>query len=244
MIFQSVLKRVGRSLAERSRWSLNVLFAQNLRHVRRLQVVLRHEVGLEPDAHTVGVAKFQHFAHTVDTLDFRHNVYVEVVGEEGFVILSVVAHQGTYLQETVLLLLRCHSNLRHLRRQQSLRLRHTVLHVHRGHVGVSALLEVYVDLRRTRVCGGRGDVEHVLHTVDALLQRHDDRLHHSVGISTGVCGLHAHRWRRNVGILFHRQVEQGDQSHHYYQHSDAYSHHWAFDKYIAFHSVTILNVEC
>jgi len=165
----------------------------------------------------------------------RNHVDVEVIGKEGLVVASVGAYQSTDLQEAGLSLLGSHTDFRYFGRQQSLRFGYAVLYVHRSHVGVRALLEVDLYGGRTGIGGGRADVHHVLHTVDALLQRHDDTVQYGFGICTGVVGADVHRGRRNVRILFHRQRKERDKPYHQNQYGYGDSHHRPLYKYISFH---------
>ena len=165
----------------------------------------------------------------------RNHVDVEVIGKERLVVAPVGAHQSADLQEAGLPLLGSHTDFRHFGGQQSLRLGYAVLYVHRSHVGVRALLEIDLYGGRTGIGGGRADVHHVLHTVDALLQRHDDTVQHGFGIGAGVVGTDIYRRRRNVRILFHRQRKERNEPYHQNQYGDGDSHHRPFYKYVSFH---------
>ena len=168
LILHRVLERVVRVFTERTRGRLDVLLAEHSRDVRRHESVLRHHVGLEPDAHAVRVAHLHHVAHALDTLDLRDDVDVKVIREEMLVILPVRTRQGVDLEEARLSLLCAHADARHLGREQPLSARHAVLHVHRGHVRIRPLLEIHRDRGRAAVCGRGRHVDHVLHAVDVL----------------------------------------------------------------------------
>ena len=105
----------------------------------------------------------------------------------------------------------------HFSRQKTLGFGHTVLGVDGSHVGVCTLLEVNSDASRTVVGGGRGHVGHVFYTVDGFFQWDNDTLLYGFGIGTCIAGRYRYgRWC-DVGILFHRQIEQADEAQHQYQ---------------------------
>ena len=137
-------------LSERTRCRLDVLLSQSSAYVGRHQPVLLHHIGLQPYTHGVCFQTWaHHVAHTFDTLQGRNDVDVGIVGEELVVVLSVLGGQRVHDNLRSLSLHHCHADARYLGRQQCQSLRHAVLHVHRTHIGVGALTEVYLYLCRT-----------------------------------------------------------------------------------------------
>ena len=210
-IAHGILVGYIRLLAECTRSCLNVLLGQHTADVRGHQVVLLHHVGLQPDAHGVGLHTWRlHVAHTLNTLDGRNDIDIVIVGEE-LVVVASVAGEGEHHHLRGLALHDRHTNLSHLSRQQGLSLRNAVLHVDSTHVGIHALTEKNGDLCRTRR-GRRRDIVHAFHTVDALFKRRDDRVLHRLGIGTRIAGPYNHGRRCNIGILLNRQREQSDET--------------------------------
>ena len=160
-------------VAERTGRSLNILLGQHIRNVRRHQVVLLHHLGLQPNTHGVGLQTWRlNVTHTLNTLDSRNNIDVVIVRQE-LVVVTTVTGQRKHQHLGGLTLLHRHTDTGHLGRQQGLSLLHTVLHVDGTHIRVHALAEQHTDLCRTSA-GGRRDIVHTFHTVDALFQRRDD----------------------------------------------------------------------
>ena len=212
LIAHHILERLVAQLAELAGRSLDILFGQRRRHVGRHQFVLGHHIGLEPDTHRVVGTHHHRIAHTGNTLNLGHDVDVRIVFEELLVVPVVGTVKREDQQHTGLSLLGDDTDLRYLGRQETLRLGHTVLHVDGRHVGVDTLLEVDGDRRITGIGGGGGHVIHVLHTVDLLLQRSDHAVQHSLGVRTGIGGIHPDRRGGDIGILLHRQRHQPQQA--------------------------------
>ena len=208
------MENVFRILTERPRRCLDVLFAEHAHYICRHQTVLCHHVRFQPNTHGVVVAHHHHLAHARDTLYARHDVYLQIVGEKRLVVGVVLAVERHQFQLAVLPFLRCHAYFRHLRGQRALCLGHTVLHVHRRHIRVGALLEIDIDGGVARVGGRGGHVGHVLHTVDAFLQRHDDRFLHRLRAGSGIGCRHLYRRWRNIGVLLHGEVGKPDDAKH------------------------------
>ena len=216
-------------LSERARRSLDVLFGQHTANVRRHQVVLLHHVGLQPDTHRVGLqTRRLHVTNTLNTLDGRDDVDVVVVRQE-LVVVATVRGQREHQHLRRLALRHRHTDARHLGRQQGLGLRHAVLHVDGTHIGVHALAEQHRELRRTGR-GGRRDVVHAFHTVDAFFQRRDDGVLHRLGVSTRVTGPYGNGRRCYIGVLLDRQRHQPDEAQQDYQDGDHRREHRSFDK--------------
>ena len=209
-IFHRVLVGLVGILAERTRGRLDILLRQYRRHIRRYQLVLRHDIGFHPDAHTVIAAHNHHIAHAGDTENLRFQVDTDIVGKEVLVVRVIGAVQGEHLQDTGLPLAGGYAHLRYFGGELSRSLGNTVLHVDRRHIGVRTLFEVNGNGHRTRITGGRSHVSHVFHTVYSLFQRSDYTLLKSFGACTVVGGAHHDGRRRNIRILLHRERKQTD----------------------------------
>ncbi len=238
LVFHRVLEHAFVVLAERAGGGLNVLRVECRGHVGGNDAILRHHVRLQPDAHAVVRAEQRHLAHAGDTLQLGDDVDLEVVVEELRVVAVVGAPQGDGLQHGLLLLVGDDADAGDVCRQLSLRLRHAVLHVHRRHVRVGALLEVDGDVDVARVGGGGVDVGHVLHAVDGFLQRHDDGFQHRLGVGAGIAGGHLHRGRGDVGELLDGQRHQRDAAQQHDGHRDDDGQHRAFNECLEFHKVS------
>ena len=142
-----------------------------------------------------------HITHTIDTLQLRNDVDQGVVGNKLVVVTAIVCSQSEHDDVGTLTLGYGDTHPGNLGRQQRLRLRYTVLYIDRSHIWVGTLLEVNGDAGITRVRRRRGHVGHVLHTVDTLLQRSDDRVQHRLGISTLIGGRYRDGRRRDIRIL-------------------------------------------
>ena len=105
-----------------------------------------HHVGLQPDAQSIGVTKAQHITHTGNTHQARFDIDINVVRHEVLVIFTVGTLYGKDLQNVVLTFFHLYADLSDIGGQQCLSTGYTVLHVHRCHVWVGALLEVDVNL--------------------------------------------------------------------------------------------------
>ena len=210
-VFHRVLERVLGVLAQRTGRRLDVLFGQRRRHVRRDELVLGHYVGLQPDAHRVVGAEGEHLADAADTLDTRLDVDLQVVRQEGLVVGVVGAVQREDLDHRGLAFHGRHTDLRDLGRKLAGGARHFVLHVDGRHVGVGSLAEIDRHGGAADGCAG-GHVGHVLHTVDGLFERYDDRLLNRFGAGSRIGGAHHDRRGRDVGILLDGQCRQTDQT--------------------------------
>ena len=240
LVLHGVLIGILTLLAQRTRCRDEALSADSGEHIVGLQTILRHHVGLQPDAQRIGVAEGHHVAHAGDTHQTGTNVDVNVVGDEVGVILAVDALQRADVQDVALLLHHLHTHLRHLRGQQGGSTAHAVLHIHGSEVGVGALLEVDLngDIARGRC--RTGDVGHARHTVDILLQRLHHRFHNRVGISTCVGGGHAHRRRCNVWILLDGQRAHADYTHQRDDNRYGACHHISINENVSLHGLLLV----
>ena len=218
-------------LAERTWCSLDVLLCQSPRNVRRHQSVLLHLLRLQPDAHGISLhTRCLHITDSADTLQHRHDVDVVIVRQELVVISTVVRRQRVHDHIGGLSFRYRHTHSRHLCRQQCLCLRHTVLHIDGSHVRVRPLFEVDRNHSRTVVCGGRLHIGHVLHTVDTLLQRRDDRVQYRLGISTLIRGHDGNRRRGDIRIPLDGQRHQSNRTQKYEEDGYNRREYRSFDK--------------
>ena len=198
----------------------NVLFGQCAGYVAGYQFILCHYVRFQPDAHGVILTEDGGVTHSVHTFDFRNEVDVGIVLKEFNVILVFLIIDGEYHQHGSLPFLRGNAHLGYFGGQQTLSHGHAILHVDGCHIRVGALFEVNGDFGRTVIGCIGGHVHHVLHTVDLVFQRCDDRIQHRLGIGALVGGTYRHCRRCNVRILGDRQCGQTNKSQDHYQDGD------------------------
>ena len=211
LVTQSIFILHIRALTKATRGSLDILLCQSLRNIRRNQSELLHLLWLQPDTHRVVTGRRAlHITHTIDTLQLRNDVDQGVVGNKLVVVTAIVCSQSEHDDVGTLSLGYGDTHPGNLGRQQRLRLRYTVLYVDRSHIRVRTLLEVNGDLSKTRVRRRRGHISHVLHTVDTLLQRSNDRVQHRLGICTRIGSSYRDGRRRDIRILLDRQRYQAD----------------------------------
>ena len=144
-IYQRILIGAFRVLAQRTDSSLDVLTFQGIDNVFRIQLVLGHLLRVHPDAHAIDIAHQLDVSHTVNALQARLHVDVEIVGDEGIVVAVVGAFQGNDAQHALFFLLHLHTQFQHFGWQVALGLLHTVLHAYLCQVGVGAGAEGDVD---------------------------------------------------------------------------------------------------
>ena len=88
-VAEHILEALVALLAELTWSGLHVLVGKSSGNVAWHQVVLSHDIGLEPHAHRIVGTHHHCITHTGDTLDFRDDVDVHVVLEEVDRILVV-----------------------------------------------------------------------------------------------------------------------------------------------------------
>ncbi len=209
-VLHSVLVRLGGVLADGTCSRFDILLGESRRYITRHQAVLRHHIGAHPDTHRVVAAQHHHLPDTLNTQQFGFDVDVDIVAEEGLVVGVVGRRHGEYLQHTRLPLECLHTYHLDLGRQLRRSRRNLVLYIHRSHIGVGALLEIDIYLRRTGVGCRGGHIGHILDTVDCLFERGDDGFLYRLGTGTIVLGHHHNgRWC-DVGVLFDRERLQSD----------------------------------
>ncbi len=127
---------------DRTRRSLNVLLRKSGGDIGRHQAIGLHLCRVKPDTHrVVGGGRALHIAHTIDTFQCRRHVDAVVVVQELRVIAPVVGSKRVHDDVGTLPFRHRHTRLGHLRRQQSLRLLHTVVHIDGCHIRIGSLLK-------------------------------------------------------------------------------------------------------
>ncbi|GFH88672.1 hypothetical protein IMSAGC001_04116 [Bacteroides acidifaciens] len=216
-VADGVLEGLVTAFAELSRSSFHVLFCQSGGYVARNQLILRHYVRTQPDAHGVILSHHGGVTHTRHTLNLRNQVDFRIVLDERFRIRVGFVIEGEYHQHGGLAFLCCHTDFGHFGGEQSLRHRNTVLHIDGSHVRVCPLFEVDGDFAGTCVGGGRGHVHHVFHTVDLFLERGNHGVQYGRRAGSRISSPYRHSRGRDVRILGDRQRSQSDGPQDYYQ---------------------------
>ncbi len=224
-VFQNILKRVERLRSKRSCRRLQILIRQNLVNISRNESILRHPDWIQPYTHGILRAEYIDIAHPCYSRDLRFYIDFHIVRQEAGIIGIIRAIECYRLQRAVLSLTHRHTAFGHLRRQQSLSRRHSVLDIDNGHIRIRPLPEIDSDCGCARVGSRRCHIHHILHSVERFLKRHYDAFQHRFGIRSGICGGNAHRWRRDIGKLFYWKLCKSDHTHNHYQHGyDAGKH--------------------
>ena len=213
-VLQHVLHLLGqlvRADAGLSRRRFDVLPADGIRHVLGHHVVGRQAGGIQPDTHGVIAAAHDfHQAHAVDALQFAQDVDVGKVIDELLGMGAVRTEHVEIHQHAVHFLFRHHAGADDFFGQLVEHGGHTVLHVHGGHVRVSAHLEVNRGERHAVVGADGGHIGHAGHAVDGTLQRGGHGLRHDVGTGTRIAGRDRHGRRHDVRELRDGQRRDGE----------------------------------
>ena len=173
-VTDGILESLLTTFTKLSRSSFDVLFGQGIGDIGRNQVILSHDIRLQPDTHRVILSHHSGITHTFHTLKFRNQVDLGVVFHKLNVILVFRIVQREDQQHRVLTFLGCDTDFGNFGRQQTLCHRNTVLNVDRSHIRVGTLVEVHTDFGRTVVCRTRLNIHHVLYTIDLVFQRCND----------------------------------------------------------------------
>ena len=192
--------------------------------------VLRHTVGLQPEAHAVIGAEQLRLSHAADALQSRFDIDFHVVVQKRLVEAVIGRVEGKGQQLGILLLFGGDTGLGGFCRKLAQCGVHTVLHVHGCHVGIGSLLEVDVDGGVSRVRCRGGHIGHVFHAVDGFFQRHYHGFLHGFGVGSGIGCPYIDGGRGDVGILLHRQGEHGDDAQQHNHHRDNAREHRAVYK--------------
>jgi len=78
-------------------------------------------------------------------------------------------------------------------------------HVDGSHVKIAVQIESGINGGRTIIAAGRTHIAHAFRAIDGLLQQRGHAGFHRLRVCPGIKSAHAHRWRRQVGILRYRQ---------------------------------------
>ena len=108
-------------------------------------MVLSHLLRVHPDAHAIDIAHQLDVAHTINALQARLHVDVEIVGDKGIIVAVVGTFQSNDSEHALLLLLHLHAQIQHLGWQVALGLLHTVFYAYLCQIGVGAGTEGDVD---------------------------------------------------------------------------------------------------
>ena len=242
LVFKHILEALVALFAKLAGSCLDVLLGESGGDVGRHQFILRHHLRLQPDTHRIVGTERHGVADARDALDLRDHVDRHVVVDKLSCILVFGVKHTEHHKHRSLALLGDDTHLVYLRGEESRSLGHTVLHVDGRHVRVHALLEVDLDFGRAVVGGRREHVVHVFRAVDLLLERSDHRVHHGLGIGTGVGCAHTDGRRRDVGILFDRKTEKTEDTEDHDEDRDYGRQHRPIDEIIKFHILSIQNL--
>ena len=214
---------VGRGhVAQTSRGVLRVLLLNGRGYLLCGNAVLGELVRLQPDTHgVVHAAKKRAVAHAVEAFEFVNNVDLGPVVDEhvaiapvGRIVTEHLQHGGRTLDDRDAL-------PAHIFRQGGLGQVNLVVNVDQGHVGITAQLEVHIDVARAGTRSGNGShVEHVFHTVDIHFKGSQNRGGNGFRRSAGVRHAHVDRGRHKVGVLCDGQGLHGQRAHQGYDNRD------------------------
>ncbi len=171
---------------------LAVLRLDRVDDLLRVDLLLGHPIGVEPDPHRVLAAEDVDLADAPDSLQDVDDVDLGVVVQEVGVEPAVGAGQVHDAHHVGGRLLRLDADLGDLRRQGGLGRVHLVLHVDRGDVLRVADVEGHDDPADALAGAVRGHVDHALGAVDLLLDRRRDRVGDRLGVGPGVGGGDLH----------------------------------------------------
>ena len=118
-VFQRVLENIFGVFTQNTCSGFDILFVKHVHYVGWHQSVLRHHVGLQPDAHGVFISHDKHLAHTGNALYLRLDVNLHVVTQEVHVVITFGSVEYQNLQLAALPLLSGNANLRHFGRQRT-----------------------------------------------------------------------------------------------------------------------------
>ena len=181
---------------------VDVLLAQGVHDIAGGQVPPRELAGIQPETHRkLSLAKDDDVSHAGDALQSILHVDIEVVRDEEGVIRAVFGPCGGCGDEAPAAFLNGDADLADLSGQTAERLVHSILHIHRGDVGIAGHLERHDDLADAAVGARGGDVEHALHAIDRLFERCRDGGFNRFRV--GACIDRGHRYGgwRHLGVL-------------------------------------------
>ena len=216
-ILQCILKRVLRIFTQCTRSYFYILLIKQSCHITGNQTVLRHNLRIHPDTHSIVATHHIDISYTCDTRQARLNIYLEIVIYKILVITVIFAIKSQNLYHTVLAFLYRNTNLGNFGWQHSFCFRHTVFRINGCHIRIGSLRKVNRNGSRTIIGSSRSHVCHVLHTIYSLFQRSNHTFLHSFSIGSGVSCRNRNSRRSNIRILFHRQIGKPDNSQHQYE---------------------------
>mmetsp|Transcript_9838 Transcript_9838/g.18716 ORF Transcript_9838/g.18716 Transcript_9838/m.18716 type:complete len:226 (+) Transcript_9838:875-1552(+) len=192
---------------------LGVLLANRADHVGGRQVVAGQLGRVEPDAHrVVARAEAQHRAHARDAQQLVAHIQRAVVAQVERVAGVVRAHEVDHHREVGAALLGRHADLADDVGQARQRAVDAVLHRGLGGLGMGADLE-RDGQGHAAVAGGLAlEIQHVLESVDLLLQRRGHRLGDHARVGAGILRAHDHLGRRDLGVFRDRQQRDGQRA--------------------------------
>ena len=222
--------------ADRAEGGLEILLFDGGDHILRRDTQGRHLLRLDPDAHRViqgpelvGLTYPRHPRQLVLHIDGG-----EIGQEEGF--LAVVGRKNIDHQQQVGgLRLHRDTKLLHLLGQEGQGLGDAILGVDLGDIRVRTHGKGHRQAIGAGGGGGRGHIQHVLDTIDLLLDGTADGAGDGLGIRARVGGVdHDHR-RRDVGILSHGDRLDGEQTRHHQDDGDHGRQPWPIDENLRDH---------
>ena len=193
---------------------LHVLARDGGDHLLRVDALRGHAVGIHPHAHREARTVDRGLAHAgnaqehgldraedvVADLETRHRALRRAEADDAEHVLGLRADAS--------------AELLHLAGQLRLGLRHAVLHLDHVHVAVRLHLEGHLQLVVAGVGAGADHVEHVVHAVHLVLDRHRDGVEDLLRVRAGVAVRHGDRRRREARVLRDRQLEDRHRAGH------------------------------
>ncbi len=150
--------------------SFDVLLGKCGGNILRDEAILRHHIGLQPDAHgIISGSECPGLPYTGNPLNLGDDVDFRIVLQKGLVVRRHLAVNGKHQEIGALALGYGDPGAGNFLRQKAGGAGYPVLHVHRGKIGVGTDLKEDTDGGCTFVGGGGSHVGHVLHPIDLLL---------------------------------------------------------------------------
>ncbi len=217
--------------SDRARGDLQVVVAQGVDDLLDRQIASGGLVRVDPDPHRI-VARRVHpdIPDAWDAQQSLPDLQARVVRQKLPIQRRIGCVHVDDQQRVAVAFADGNAEVLDLLRQLRQRGLHAVLNFDLRDVNVRAQLEGDRDAHTTLADRLRGDVEHVIHAVDLLLQRGCDVIGHDLGGSAGVGRRHGHRWRRNARILVDGQVGIGDRTQQRNDDRDRAGEHRSIDK--------------
>ena len=198
-----------RRRAEDTRRHLHVLLTNRADNVARGELTRGEAIWIEPDAHAE-LAGAEHLcaAYTWNARELVLHAQVGVVGEIEVVVALVGRDEVDDHDEVGRRLLGDDADALHFGRQPRQRLGDAVLHLHLRVVEIGPEREGDRQRHPSVGCRLREHVEHILDTVDLLLERRSDRFGDDLRIGSRIRRVHDDRRRHHLRVFADRQLEQ------------------------------------